>query len=178
MLREQEIEVEVRGHYGLPETLEEMASFDAIILADLPATSLTPRQMQMVKRYVTDLGGGLVMMGSENSFGLGGYYKTPVEDVLPLISRFEKEKEKPSLAMVLVIDKSGSMTGVPIAARAAGRQGGGRAARPARHDRRRRLRPRAASRLRNDERRRRRLGAGLDRFAAKPAAARSCTRRW
>jgi len=114
MLREQDIEIEVRGRYGLPETLEEMASFDAIILADLPAIALSPRQMQMVKRFVMDLGGGLVMMGSENSFGLGGYYKTPVEDVLPLISRFEKEKEKPSLAMALVIDKSGSMTGVPI----------------------------------------------------------------
>ena len=114
LLREQAIEAEVRGKYGLPETLEELASFDALVLADLPATSLTPRQMQMIKRYVMDLGGGLLMMGSENSFGLGGYYKTPVEDVLPLISRFEKEKEKPSLAMVLVIDKSGSMTGVPI----------------------------------------------------------------
>lgn len=114
MLEEQDVTVEVRGQYGLPETLEEMASFDAIVLANLPATSLSARQMQMVKRYVTDLGGGLVMMGSENSFGLGGYYKTPVEDVLPLISRFEKEKEKPSLAMVLVIDKSGSMQGMPI----------------------------------------------------------------
>jgi uncharacterized membrane protein/uncharacterized protein YegL len=98
----------------MPETLEEMASFDAIVLANLPATSLSARQMQMIKRYVTDLGGGLVMTGSENSFGLGGYYKTPVEDVLPLISRFEKEKEKPSLAMVLVVDKSGSMDGMPI----------------------------------------------------------------
>ena len=38
--------------------------------------------------------GGLAMLGSENSFGLGGYYKTPVEEVLPLVSRFEKEKEK------------------------------------------------------------------------------------
>jgi len=56
----------------------------------------------------------LAWAGSENSFGLGGYYKTPVEDVLPLVSRFEKEKEKPSLAMVLVIDKSGSMQGMPI----------------------------------------------------------------
>ena len=114
MLEEQEMTVEVRGQYGLPETLEEIASFDAVVLADLPATSLTVRQMQMLKRYVTDLGGGLLMTGSENSFGLGGYYKTPVEDVLPLVSRFEKEKEKPSLAMVLVIDKSGSMDGVPI----------------------------------------------------------------
>ena len=54
------------------------------------------------------------MTGSENSFGLGGYFKTPVEEVLPLVSRFEKEKQKPSLAMVLVIDKSGSMSGNPI----------------------------------------------------------------
>lgn len=114
-LREQDMEVEVRSEHGLPESLEELAAFDAIVLADFPATAMTPRQMQMIKRYVVDLGGGLVMLGSENSFGLGGYYKTPVEDVLPLVSRFEKEKEKPSLAMVLVIDKSGSMTGMPIA---------------------------------------------------------------
>jgi uncharacterized membrane protein/uncharacterized protein YegL len=113
-LQQQEIEAEVRGMHGMPETVDELAAFDAIVLANLPATVLTPRQMQMVKQYVTELGGGLVMLGSDNSFGLGGYYKTPVEDVLPLVSRFEKEKEKPSLAMVLVIDKSGSMMGLPI----------------------------------------------------------------
>ncbi len=113
-LRQQEMNVEVRSEHGLPETLEGLAAFDAVVLADFPATAMSPRQMQMIKQYVTDLGGGLVMFGSENSFGLGGYYKTPVEDVLPLISRFEKEKEKPSLAMVLVIDKSGSMTGTPL----------------------------------------------------------------
>ncbi|QDT68988.1 von Willebrand factor type A domain protein [Planctomycetes bacterium MalM25] len=113
-LAEQGIEVDVRGKLGLPNSLEEVLAFDAVILADLPATDLTPRQMQMLKRYVIDYGGGLVMLGSENSFGLGGYFKTPVEEVLPLISRFEKEKEKPSLAMVLVIDKSGSMQGLPM----------------------------------------------------------------
>ena len=114
-LREQEMEVDVRGELGMPETLEEALAFDAILLADLPATAMTPRQMDLLKRYVIDFGGGLVMLGSDNSFGLGGYYKTPVEEVLPLVSRFEKEKEKPSLAMILVIDKSGSMQGMPIA---------------------------------------------------------------
>ncbi len=113
-LAEQELEIEVRGEHGLPATMQELSSFDAVVLADIPATNLTPRQMQMLKQYVVDLGGGLAMFGSENSFGLGGYYKTPVEDALPLISRYEKEKDKPSLAMVLVIDKSGSMQGVPI----------------------------------------------------------------
>ena len=114
-LREQQFEVDVRGEFGLPGSMDEMLAFDAIVIADQPATAMTPRQMQLLKSYVMDFGGGLVMLGSENSFGLGGYYKTPVEEVLPLVSRFEKEKEKPSLAMVLVIDRSGSMQGMPIA---------------------------------------------------------------
>ncbi|MEM6798505.1 MAG: VWA domain-containing protein [Planctomycetota bacterium] len=114
-LKEQGIELDVRGKLGLPDSLEKVLAFDAVILADLPATDIMPRQMRMLKRYVVDYGGGLVMLGSENSFGLGGYFKTPIEEVLPLVSRFEKEKEKPSLAMVLVIDKSGSMQGAPIA---------------------------------------------------------------
>lgn len=113
-LKEQEFEVDLRGKRGLPASMEELLAFDAVMLANLAATDMTPRQMQLLRAYVTDFGGGLAMMGSENSFGLGGYYKTPVEEVLPLVSRFEKEKEKPSLAMVLVIDKSGSMEGVPM----------------------------------------------------------------
>ncbi|MEM6279616.1 MAG: VWA domain-containing protein, partial [Verrucomicrobiota bacterium] len=114
LLEEQEFDVDSRGGRGLPESLEEMLAFDAILIADTPATDLTMRQMELLRRYVSDFGGGLGMLGSENSFGLGGYFKTPVEEVLPLTSRFEKEKEKPSLAMVLVIDKSGSMEGLPI----------------------------------------------------------------
>jgi hypothetical protein len=63
---------------------------------------------------VQDLGGGLIMIGGDQAFGLGGYYKTTVEEILPVRSDFEKEKEKPSLAMVLVVDKSGSMGGLKI----------------------------------------------------------------
>lgn len=114
-LDEQGVEIDVRGRLGLPNSMDEILAFDAVIISNLPATDMSPRQMEMLRQYVVDYGGGLVMLGSENSFGLGGYFKTPVEEVLPLISRFEREKEKPSLAMVLVIDKSGSMQGVPIA---------------------------------------------------------------
>ena len=115
LLREQGIELETRGTRGLPEEMRDLLAYDAILLADVPATALSASQMTRLKSYVTDFGGGLVMMGSENTYGLGGYYKTPVEEVLPLVSRFEKEKEKPSLAMVLVIDHSGSMSGAPLA---------------------------------------------------------------
>src|SRR5258707_10002436 len=70
--------------------------------------------MDVSRTYVRDLGGGLIMTGGDQSFGRGGYYKTTIEEILPVRSDFEKEKEKPSLAMVLVIDKSGSMGGEKI----------------------------------------------------------------
>ena len=113
-LEQQDFQVDTRGKFGMPASMQALLAFDAVIIADVPASDLTVSQMHMLKSYVTDFGGGLAMFGSNNSYGLGGYYKTPVEQTLPLISRFEKEKENPSLAMVLVIDKSGSMNGQPI----------------------------------------------------------------
>lgn len=114
-LTEQRFDVDVRGTFGLPEDLAALLAYDAVILADVAATDLSPHQMALLKRYVIDFGGGLAMFGSNNSFGLGGYHRTPVEEVLPLNSRFEKQQEEPSVAMVLVMDKSGSMQGLPIA---------------------------------------------------------------
>ena len=113
-MKKQGLDLELRGERGMPDSMAEMLAFDAVVIADVPATSLTMRQMELLRRYVSDFGGGLAMLGSENSFGLGGYFRTPVEEALPLTSRYEKEKQKPSLAMVLVIDKSGSMSGPPI----------------------------------------------------------------
>jgi Mg-chelatase subunit ChlD len=113
-LEQQGFSIDVRTPLGLPAGLDQLLEFDAVVLANIPATDIPDRAMQNLRRYVNDFGGGLLMLGSENSFGLGGYYKTPVEEVLPITSRFEKEKETPSMAMVLVIDKSGSMGGEPI----------------------------------------------------------------
>lgn len=113
-LETQDVSVDVRGKFGVPGSFNELCEFDALMLADIDANSFTFRQMELVRKYVTEFGGGLIMTGSENSFGLGGYFKTPIEEVLPINSRYEKEKEHPSLAIVLVIDKSGSMSGAPI----------------------------------------------------------------
>ncbi|MFO0953363.1 MAG: VWA domain-containing protein [Isosphaeraceae bacterium] len=113
-LEEQNMQVDVRPPRGMPETLAELQNYDLVALSNVPATALTRRQMEVARSYVQDLGGGLVMLGGDQSFGLGGYYKTTLEEILPVRSDFEKEKEKPSLAMMLVIDKSGSMGGEKI----------------------------------------------------------------
>ncbi len=110
-LEEQGLTVQVRPVEGLPQSLTELQRFDCLMLSNVPATSMTMQQMEIIRTYVQDLGGGLIMLGGDQSFGLGGYYKTTLEEILPVRSNFEKEKEKPSLAMVLVIDKSGSMGG-------------------------------------------------------------------
>src|SRR5260370_11187613 len=49
------------------------------------------------------------MIGGEESFGLGGYYRTPVEEALPVTMEVKQKVEIPSLAVVLSIDRSGSM---------------------------------------------------------------------
>ncbi|MEO6808389.1 MAG: VWA domain-containing protein, partial [Isosphaeraceae bacterium] len=113
-LEEQEMQVDVRPPQGMPTDLADLQNYELLILSNVPATSLSMTQMNVARSYVQDLGGGLVMLGGDQSFGLGGYYKTTLEEILPVRSDFEKEKEKPSLAMMLVIDKSGSMGGEKI----------------------------------------------------------------
>jgi uncharacterized membrane protein len=113
-LEEQDVQVDVRPPQGMPDSLADLQNYEMLILSNVPATALTMRQMDIARTYVQDLGGGLIMIGGDQSFGLGGYYKTVLEEILPVRSDFEKEKERPSLAMVLVIDKSGSMGGDKI----------------------------------------------------------------
>lgn len=114
VLEDAKIRVDVRNGLGVPNELADLQNYELVIFSDVPANRLTQNQMELIRTYVQDLGGGFMMLGSENSFGLGGYYKTPIEAVLPVRTDTEKKKETPSLAMVLVIDKSGSMGGIKI----------------------------------------------------------------
>ncbi|MDR3234679.1 MAG: VWA domain-containing protein, partial [Planctomycetaceae bacterium] len=110
-LKEQDIAADIRPPEGMPRLLSEFEQYDAVILSDVPATALSLQQMNLLRQYVSGLGGGLMMLGGDQSFGLGGYYKTPIEEILPVRCDIPKEKEKPSIAMCLVIDRSGSMGG-------------------------------------------------------------------
>ena len=113
-LEDEGIQADIRPPQGMPDNLADLQNYELIVLSNVPATALSQRQMEVARTYVQELGGGLIMLGGEQSFGLGGYYKSTLEEILPVRSDFEKEKEKPSLGMVLVIDKSGSMDGDKI----------------------------------------------------------------
>ena len=113
-LEDEGVQADVRPPQGMPESLSDLQNYELLVLSNVPATALTQQQMEIARTYVQELGGGFIMLGGEQSFGLGGYYKSTLEEILPVRSDFEKEQEKPSLGMVLVIDKSGSMSGEKI----------------------------------------------------------------
>jgi Ca-activated chloride channel family protein len=109
-IRRAGLEVELRGREGVPPDLGSLASYDLIALSDLNARALTADQMEALRAYVRDVGGGLLMTGVRDAFGLGGYAYTPVEEVLPATFDLRRRRDRASLAMVIAIDKSGSMT--------------------------------------------------------------------
>ena len=55
-----------------------------------------------------DRGGSLVMTGGDESFGLGGYQNSPIAKIMPVVMKPPEHKER-QRALVLIIDKSGSM---------------------------------------------------------------------
>jgi uncharacterized protein YegL len=72
----------------------------------------------LIAAFVRDLGGGLLMTGGENSFGAGGWNNTPVAELLPVELDPPREMRAASGALVLVLDKSGSMNQPVAGARA------------------------------------------------------------
>ena len=108
-LRSQNIEVTVVDPPGIPKDVAGLQKYDGVILSNVSSLKLTRPQMAQIRDYVRDQGGGLMMIGGEESFGLGGYYRTPIEEALPVTMEVKQKVEIPSLAVVLSIDRSGSM---------------------------------------------------------------------
>ncbi len=69
---------------GFPTDKAELFPYKAIILGSVEASFFTFDQLRMVSDFVSQRGGGFLMLGGKSSFGQGGYINTPVEDLLPL----------------------------------------------------------------------------------------------
>lgn len=94
---------------ALPNDLGSLATYDSIVLVDVPRIRLSDRQLAALQVYVRDLGKGLVMIGGPDSFGAGGYQRTPLEETLPVDMGVRDRTKQPDVALVVVIDQSGSM---------------------------------------------------------------------
>ncbi len=92
-----------------PTTLPELAAYQAVILVNVNAAALPGGAMESLPVYVRDLGMGLVMVGGPEGFGAGGYLRTPIEKALPVDMDVRDKNIQSNLALVLAVDKSGSM---------------------------------------------------------------------
>lgn len=108
------IEVDELTSDELPSSLSGMLRYNAIIFDNVAGHNVGEAKMGIIEQTVKNFGVGFMMVGGENSFGLGGYFKTPIETLLPVEMEVKGKHQLPSLGLVIVLDRSSSMTGSKI----------------------------------------------------------------
>ena len=109
-LSERQLNLDVIRPEGFPRDLAELTRYDAVLFQNVPADLITQPQQALLARYVNDLGGGFVMLGGPDSFGAGGWTNSVIdEQILPVDCQIPSQTILPSGAVVIVIDRSGSM---------------------------------------------------------------------
>ena len=94
---------------ALPRHPADLLAFRAVIIENVPADTVGPEALAALARFSTDLGGGLLLTGGGASFGVGGYFRSLLDPYLPVSMEIKNEHRKLSLAMAVVLDRSGSM---------------------------------------------------------------------
>jgi len=110
-LGKQSISFNVVDAQSLPNELSSYLQYNAIIFDNVPGHLVGEAKMNVIEQAVKNFGVGFTMVGGENSFGLGGYFKTPIETLLPVEMEIKGKEQLPSLGLVIVLDRSGSMYG-------------------------------------------------------------------
>ncbi len=86
-----------------------LAGARAVVLNNVPAHALAGDFLGALPFFVAEQGGGLLMAGGQRSFGAGGYHDSVVDALLPVTMELKSEHRKLGVAMVIVMDRSGSM---------------------------------------------------------------------
>lgn len=102
-LQNTDMDVRYRTAVEFPDNLSILMGTDAVVLVNTGCGNFTYQQQEMLCRYVTDLGGGLIMVGGPKSFGAGGWIGSPVAEVLPVDLDPPQKKQLPKGALVLIM---------------------------------------------------------------------------
>jgi uncharacterized membrane protein len=93
-------EFELRN--GFPRKPEDLFGYSAVVLDDVEAGFFAPDQAALLQKFVSERGGGLLMLGGMESFREGQYQRTPIGDMLPVyLDRLEEGKPPENLKLDL-----------------------------------------------------------------------------
>lgn len=86
-----------------------LSGFQLLILDNVPSQYLNWSKMNLIKNFVLERGGTLLILGGDKSLSAGDYQQTPLEDILPVTLRPEQLLKRSNVSLVLLVDASGSM---------------------------------------------------------------------
>ncbi len=93
----------------IPADQVRLRDYAAVVLVDVPELQVSSSVQSALLSYVRDHGGSLAMIGGSESFGAGGWRRSPLAPALPVELDPPNRDERPDLGLALVIDRSGSM---------------------------------------------------------------------
>ncbi|HOP96557.1 MAG TPA: VWA domain-containing protein [Verrucomicrobiota bacterium] len=109
LLRRGGLEIEARMPQQCQWTLEELARYSSVLIENVPANAIGPTGMETLASWVEDSAGGLMLTGGQKSYGPGGYFKSPLDRIMPVSMEMRQEHRKMLLAIAVALDRSGSM---------------------------------------------------------------------
>lgn len=98
-----EIEIDTAQPHELTSDLLFLSGYDGIILANVPLHSFGAGVDAALRRYVHDVGGGLIMLGGPDSMGAGGWIDSEVAKALPVRLDPPEKKQMPKGALVCIM---------------------------------------------------------------------------
>jgi len=105
--------VETRDPKTFGWSLENLAGYSGVVMENIAADEIGSRGMELLAAWVEASGRGLLITGGKRSYGAGGYFQSALERILPVSMELRREHRKLSLAIAVVLDRSGSM-GAPV----------------------------------------------------------------
>ncbi len=110
LLRSTGMKVETLRPIDMPLSPDGYLNYEAVVLNNIDYDSATEAQWKALDAAVRTIGCGLCVWGGDSSYALGGYRGTLLEELLPIKIDVREKLRIPSLALVICIDKSSSMT--------------------------------------------------------------------
>ncbi len=91
-------------------SLDELSGYSAVLVENVLADEIGLRGMENIAVWVKETGAGFMMTGGKHAYGPGGYFRSPLEPIMPVSMELRQEHRKLSLAIVVAMDRSGSMS--------------------------------------------------------------------